>query len=140
MVCINPGMVAGPLLQPLINYSVTPILNLINGSTKTFPNLCYPWVNVKDVANFHILAYEVASATGRYCLAERVVHFSELANMLRNLYPTLQIANKCENDEPYVATYRVSEKAKNLGIRFTPLEVTLKETVESFRKNKIFNF
>ncbi|RYR69608.1 hypothetical protein Ahy_A03g016167 isoform B [Arachis hypogaea] len=108
--------------------------------TKTFPNLCYPWVNVKDVANFHILAYEVASATGRYCLAERVVHFSELANMLRNLYPTLQIANKCENDEPYVATYRVSEKAKNLGIRFTPLEVTLKETVESFRKNKIFNF
>ncbi|MED6130079.1 hypothetical protein PIB30_114492, partial [Stylosanthes scabra] len=31
MVCINPGMVAGPLLQPEINFSVTPILNLING-------------------------------------------------------------------------------------------------------------
>ncbi|MED6179937.1 hypothetical protein PIB30_005395 [Stylosanthes scabra] len=67
MVCINPGMVAGPLLQPEINFSVTPILNLINGSvsrnkcsgTKTFPNLSYPWVNVKDVAEFHILAYEV---------------------------------------------------------------------------------
>ncbi|MED6172991.1 hypothetical protein PIB30_055173, partial [Stylosanthes scabra] len=139
MVCINPGMVAGPLLQPEINFSVTPILNLING-TKTFPNLSYPWVNVKDVANFHILAYEVASASGRYCLAERVVHFSELATLLCNLYPTLQIANKCEDDKPYVPTYQVSEKAKSLGIRFIPLEVTLKETVECFRENNIFNF
>ncbi|MED6200496.1 hypothetical protein PIB30_085686, partial [Stylosanthes scabra] len=108
--------------------------------TKTFPNLSYPWVNVKDVANFHILAYEVASASGRYCFAERVAHFSELATILRNLYPTLQIANTCEDDKPYVPTFRVSEKAKSLGITFTPLEVTLKETVESLRENNIVNF
>ncbi|MED6200266.1 hypothetical protein PIB30_083407 [Stylosanthes scabra] len=139
MVCINPGMVAGPLLQPEINFSVTPILNLING-TKTFPNWSLPWVNVKDVANFHILAYEISSASGRYCLAERVVHNSELATILRYLYPTLQIANACEDDKPYVPTYRISEKAKSLGITFTPLEATLKETVESFRHNNIFNF
>jgi len=38
-------------------------------------------------------------------------------------------------------TYQVSKvKAKSLGIEFTPLEVSLKETVESFREKKIIDF
>jgi len=32
MVVINPTMVAGPLLQPELNGSVEPILDLINGN------------------------------------------------------------------------------------------------------------
>ena len=32
MVVINPCMVAGPLLQPEVNFSVEPILNLVNGN------------------------------------------------------------------------------------------------------------
>ncbi|XP_058752364.1 cinnamoyl-CoA reductase CAD2-like isoform X1 [Vicia villosa] len=139
MVVINPTMVAGPLLQPEVNESVQSILNLINGIP--FPNYAFGWVNVKDVANAHIHAYEIASASGRYCLAERVVHHSELANILQDLYPTLQISDKCENEETYMTTYQISkEKAKRLGIEFTPLEVSLKETVESFREKKIVDF
>ncbi|CAJ1934032.1 unnamed protein product [Sphenostylis stenocarpa] len=92
MIVINPTMVAGPLLQAEINESVEPILNIING--KPFPNKSSGWVDVKDVANAHILAYEIASATGRYCLSERVVHYSELVRILRDLYPTLQIPDK----------------------------------------------
>jgi len=59
-----------------------------------FPNKAVGWVNVKDVADAHIHAYEIASASGRYCLTERVVHYSELATILRDLYPTLQISDK----------------------------------------------
>ncbi|MED6172987.1 hypothetical protein PIB30_055170 [Stylosanthes scabra] len=139
MVVINPVLVAGPLLQPQVNASVEPILNLINGNK--FPNSSFGWVNVKDVAEAHIKAYEIASACGRYCLSERVVHYSELARILSSLYPTLQITAECEDDEPYVPTYQISqEKAKSLGIEFTPLEVSLKETVESFREKNIVNF
>ncbi|OIW05590.1 hypothetical protein TanjilG_23376 [Lupinus angustifolius] len=139
MVAINPSMVAGPLLQQEVNESVEPILNLLNGVP--FPNRCFGWVNVKDVANAHIQAYEIASASGRYLMVERVVHFSELARTLSDLYPTLQIPDKCENEEPYMATYQVSkERAKSLGIEFTPLEVTVMETVESFREKKIVKF
>jgi hypothetical protein len=37
--------------------------------------------------------------------------------------------------------YQISkEKAKSLGIEFTPLEVSLKETVESFIEKKIIDF
>ena len=32
MVAINPGLVIGPLLQPTLNASVKPILNLIKGT------------------------------------------------------------------------------------------------------------
>jgi hypothetical protein len=37
--------------------------------------------------------------------------------------------------------YQVSkEKAKSLGINFIPLEVTLKDTVESLKQKGFFNF
>ncbi|GAU43987.1 hypothetical protein TSUD_135460 [Trifolium subterraneum] len=92
MVVINPTMVVGSLLQPEVNESVETILKLINGIP--FPNKAFGWVDVKDVARAHVKAYEIASASGRYCLADRVVHYSEIARILRDLYPTLQISDK----------------------------------------------
>ncbi|XP_057456783.1 cinnamoyl-CoA reductase CAD2-like [Lotus japonicus] len=138
LIVINPGLSIGPLLQPELNSSASSILKLINGS-QTFPNATFGWINVKDVANAHIQAYEVASATGRYCLAERVAHFSEIAKILRDIYPTLQIPEKCADDKPLIPTFQVSkEKAKSLGIHeFIPLEVSLKETVESLQEKFI---
>ncbi|KAF1863381.1 hypothetical protein Lal_00031267 [Lupinus albus] len=139
MVTINPAMVIGPLLQPVLNTSAAAVLNLINGA-ETFPNSTFGWINVKDVANAHIQAYEVSSASGRHCLVERVAHFSEVVKTLRDLYPTLKLPEKCADDKPYVPTYQVSkEKAKTLGIEFTPLEVSLKETVESLKEKKFVN-
>ncbi|MBA0671384.1 hypothetical protein Goklo_024911 [Gossypium klotzschianum] len=134
MVAINPAMVIGPLLQPTLNTSAAAILNLIKGA-ETFPNATFGWVNVKDVATAHIQAFEIPSASGRYCLVERVVHYSEIVNILHHLYPSLQLPQKCAGDKPYVPTYQVSkEKAKSLGIEFIPLDVSLKETVESLKE------
>ncbi|KAK8474835.1 hypothetical protein V6N11_069637 [Hibiscus sabdariffa] len=138
MVTINPAMVIGPLLQPTLNTSAAAILNLIKGAS-TFPNASFGWINVKDVANAHIQAFEIPSASGRYCLVERVVHYSEIVNILRDLYPSLQLPEKCADDKPYVPTYQVSkEKAKTLGVEFIPMDVSLKETVESLKEKGFF--
>ncbi|XP_059665336.1 phenylacetaldehyde reductase-like [Cornus florida] len=139
MVTINPAMVIGPLLQPTLNTSAAAILSIINGSP-TYPNTTFGWVNVKDVANAHIQAFEVPSASGRYCLVERVVHYSEIVKILRGLFPALQLPEKCEDDKPFVPTYQVSkEKAKtSLGIDFIPLEESVKETVESLKEKNFF--
>lgn len=51
-------------------------------------------MNVKDVANDHILAFEVPSASGRYILSEKVAHFSEVVKMLGRLYPDIQLPEK----------------------------------------------
>ncbi|KAJ9685156.1 hypothetical protein PVL29_017262 [Vitis rotundifolia] len=93
LVAINPGLVIGPLLQPALNTSVEPVLKLING-TQTFPSTTYRWVDVRDVANAHIQAFEVPSANGRYCLVSRVAHCSEVVKILHKLYPTSNLPDK----------------------------------------------
>ncbi|XP_047325549.1 phenylacetaldehyde reductase-like [Impatiens glandulifera] len=138
MVTINPAMVIGPLLQPTLNTSAAAILNLINGA-KTYPNASFGWVNVKDVANAHIHAYETPSAKGRYCLVERVIHFSDVVKMLSEIDPTIELPQKPADDNPDVPIYQVSkEKAKSIGIDYIPIEVSLKETVESLKEKKFF--
>ncbi|GMH30322.1 hypothetical protein Nepgr_032165 [Nepenthes gracilis] len=140
MVTINPAMVIGPLLQPTLNVSVALISELISGA-KTYPNLTFGWVNVRDVASAHIQAFEIPSANGRYCLVESVVHCSEVVRILRELYPDLRLPTECSDDNPFMPTFEVSrERAKSLGIVYIPLRVGLRETVESLKaKNDLFD-
>ncbi|PKA55173.1 Cinnamoyl-CoA reductase 1 [Apostasia shenzhenica] len=134
IVTINPALVIGALLQPTLNTSAETILNLINGAP-TYPNRTFGWVNVKDVAEAHILAYEVSSANGRYCLVERVAHFSEIVKVIKDLYPSIQVPDKSADDKPFLPTYPVSrEKVRSLGIDYIPLEVSIKETIESLKE------
>ncbi|KAK3035177.1 hypothetical protein RJ639_034565 [Escallonia herrerae] len=138
MVTMNPAMIIGPLLQPTLNTSATEILGMINGA-KTFPNSSMGWVNVKDVANAHIQAFEIPSASGRYCLVERVAHYSEVVDILRKLYPSYKLPEKCADDQPFRPIYQISkEKAKTLGIDFIPLEESIKETVESLKEKGFY--
>ncbi|XP_047954718.1 phenylacetaldehyde reductase-like [Salvia hispanica] len=138
MVAINPSMVIGPLLQPTLNTSSAAILNLINGA-ETYQNAVVGWVDVRDVANAHILAFENPAANGRYCTVGRVLHYSELVKILHEIDPTLHLPEKCADDKPLMPTYQVSkERAKSLGVVFTPLEETLKLTVESLKEKGFF--
>ncbi|XP_014499796.1 cinnamoyl-CoA reductase 1 [Vigna radiata var. radiata] len=140
LVTTNPALVVGPLLQPVLNTSSAAVLNLINGSP-TFKNVTLGWVDVRDVAITHILAYENASANGRYLLVERVAHFSDVVKILHDLYPTLQLPDKCVDERPYDPIFQVSkEKAKSLGLEFTPLEVSIKDTVESLKEKGFIKF
>ncbi|GLJ49835.1 hypothetical protein SUGI_1058910 [Cryptomeria japonica] len=137
IVTINPAMVIGPLLQPTLNTSCAAILQLMNGAS-TFPNLAFGWVGVVDVAEAHILAFEVPSANGRYLLVDRVVHHSEIVTILGKLYPGCSLPTKCVDDKPFVPTYKVSkEKAEKLGVKFTPVEEAIRQTVESLKEKKM---
>ncbi|KAK9913034.1 hypothetical protein M0R45_036860 [Rubus argutus] len=138
VVTVNPGLVIGPLLQPTLNTSVAPVLKLING-TETFPNTTYRFVDVRDVANAHILAFENPSASGRYCLVGSVIHCSEVVKMLCDISPALTLPERCADDKPFAPTYQVSkERAQTLGVKYTPLEVTLKDTFESLKDKNFF--
>ncbi|KAJ3703869.1 hypothetical protein LUZ61_007574 [Rhynchospora tenuis] len=140
IVTINPAMSIGPLLQPTLNTSAAAILNLINGSS-TYPNSTLGWVHVKDVAMAHILAYEAPSASGRYCLMGKTAHYSEIVEIIRSLYPSSPLPEKCADDKPFVPVYQVSmEKIKSLGIDYIPTEIGLKETIESLKEKGFVNF
>jgi len=57
------------------------------------------------------------------------------------LIPFYSVNNitRCIDDKPYPPVFHVSkERAKSLGLEFTPLEVSLKDTVESLKEKKFF--
>ncbi|KAI3972688.1 hypothetical protein MKX01_019346 [Papaver californicum] len=140
MVTINPAMVIGPLLQPTLNTSAEAIQKLVNGAN-VFPNAAFGWVNVKDVANAHILAFETPSASGRYLLVERVIHHSGIVEILREIYSEVQLPGRCADEKPFVPTYQVNtERTRNLGIDFISIQDSLKETVESLKEKNFVNF
>ncbi|RVW76594.1 Tetraketide alpha-pyrone reductase 1 [Vitis vinifera] len=135
MVTLNPGWVIGPLSHPTPSLSVLSTSRLqtkvqcpIEASTskrveicllqelKHFPIPPYTWVDVRDVANAHIQAYELLEASGRFCLVETVSDSSETLKILHKFYPALHISEKPADDTPYVPAFQVSqEKAKRLG-------------------------
>ncbi|XP_022742999.1 cinnamoyl-CoA reductase 1-like isoform X2 [Durio zibethinus] len=123
MVSINPAFTIGPLLRPMVNTSVEIILKLIEG-LRHIPNTTYRLIDVRDVANAHVLAFENSSACGRYILVERVIHCSEVVQALRELYPDLSLPEKCAEEElGGMPVFQVSkDRAKSLGINFTPIE------------------
>ncbi|CAO2837308.1 unnamed protein product [Amaranthus hypochondriacus] len=141
MVCMNPTMTIGPILQPTLNESVASLLNLINGS-EFYPNYACPWVHVKNVAEAHIRAFEMPSAKGRYLIAERVLHLSQVLEILHEIYPSLKLPHKCVEVPGLIRNkFKVSNsKAKSLGIEFIPFEVSLKETIESLKEKKFVQF
>ncbi|RVW66369.1 Tetraketide alpha-pyrone reductase 1 [Vitis vinifera] len=112
----------------------------IAGAPYTFPSSTYRWVDVRDVANAHIQAFEISSASGRYCMVERVTYLSEAIKILHELYPAIHLPQKSADDEPLGPTYQISkEKVKSLAIDFIPLEVSLKDTIESLKEKNFIN-
>ncbi|KAL4360852.1 hypothetical protein GQ457_04G033020 [Hibiscus cannabinus] len=141
LVVLNPGLVIGPLLQPALNTSSELILSLTRGEN-TCPAPTYRLVDVRDVAYAHILAFEVPSAAGRYCLVERNVQVAEVLKTVSELYPTLGLQEKCKDlDKPLEPVFQISnEKAKGLGVSFIAWNVSLWETIESFKEKGFLSF
>ncbi|EOX96631.1 NAD(P)-binding Rossmann-fold superfamily protein [Theobroma cacao] len=134
LVSINPGLVFGPLLQPALNSSPLVILHLAKGEHIFPTSSYYRVVDVRDVAYAHIQAFEVPSASGRYCLVERVIQFPEVQKILCEIYPTnLHFKAKYEDyhNKPLERTYQISkEKAKGLGVSFIPFELEMSSAAE----------
>ncbi|KAM3686093.1 hypothetical protein ACJW31_11G171400 [Castanea mollissima] len=137
LVTINPGFVIGPLIQPTLTPSIEAFLAIING-TQVVSNGIYIFVDVRDVANAHIQAFEIPAASGRYCLVGGVTQHSEIFNILHKFHPSLRLPEKSEDDKPLQPVYKISQdKTKSLGISFIPVEVSVRDTVESFKENGI---
>ncbi|KAL8496075.1 hypothetical protein ACS0TY_019976 [Phlomoides rotata] len=141
LVALHPGFVIGPLLQPTINLTSQALVNIIKEGKQLWPSGVYRFVDVRDVALAHILAFENPSASGRYCLVGRVTYSSEALDILNNLFPSLNLHPYNTESRPAEPPYHVSqEKAKALGLNFTPLEVSLKDTVESLKDKNFITF
>ncbi|KAM0048119.1 putative 3-beta hydroxysteroid dehydrogenase/isomerase, NAD(P)-binding domain superfamily [Helianthus debilis subsp. tardiflorus] len=118
LVFINPGYVIGPFFQPTLNITSEGIMSLIKN------------------------AFENPEANGRYCMVGNVVRSIEIMKIVEKLYPSLGDSKRYKDekcDEPL--PYNVSrEKAESLGVNFTPVEVSIKDTIESLKEKNLLSF
>lgn len=85
---VLPGAVLGPLLDADAGTSVAIVQKLMDGSVPALPNIGFSMVDVRSIAELHLLAMEHAGAAGeRFLGAGEYCTFKEVADVLRQAYP-----------------------------------------------------
>ncbi|XP_066328816.1 cinnamoyl-CoA reductase 1-like [Miscanthus floridulus] len=128
---VLPCVTMGPMLQQTLNFSTIHVARYLMGTKRSFPNAVAAYVDVRDVARAHVLAYERPSAYGRYLCIGTVLHRAQLVAMMRDLFPQYPVTAKCEDDgKPLAKPFKFSnQRLRDLGLEFTPLRKSLYETV-----------
>ncbi|WVZ68344.1 hypothetical protein U9M48_017297 [Paspalum notatum var. saurae] len=134
LVVLNPALVLGPTLTPSITASLKVFLQIMQGKRFDMDEYFIGCVDVRDVAQSLVALYENPSAEGRHlCLesAERMVDFT---NKLADLYPALPVERIQEDRQGWVVRAKnPSKKLINLGVRFTPFDKTITDTMDCFK-------
>jgi dihydroflavonol-4-reductase len=156
LVVINPGQVLGPSHRESVGTSVAVIRDLMTGAIPAITDLDVVYVDVRDVADAHILASSAADAQGRYLTVAGVVTTRHLVDTIKSLgygdyrFPKMPLDSAIGNRiariaikaqprglEQYLRAFLgrrlVIDNSKirnDLGIDFRPLEQTLQDTIE----------
>ncbi|OEL18069.1 hypothetical protein BAE44_0020912 [Dichanthelium oligosanthes] len=89
------------------------------------------FVDVRDVADALLLAYENPKASGRYLCISTLISVSDIINILKTLYPAYNYPKNFVEVGNIVTCN--TEKLEKLGWSFRPMKETLRDSVESYR-------
>ncbi|MCI4644629.1 MAG: aldehyde reductase [Hyphomonadaceae bacterium] len=85
---INPSAVLGPVMGGDFSASLEIVTQLMSGKLPAVPKFGFHVVDVRDVAEAHILALEKDISIGqRYLVADDFLWMAELAEILRDAFP-----------------------------------------------------
>ena len=81
---INPSLVLGPVLSADMSTSVEVVRKLLDGSIPGIPNLSFPAVDVRDVADIHVRALGAPDMAGERVIASgATIAMADIAAILR---------------------------------------------------------
>jgi nucleoside-diphosphate-sugar epimerase len=84
LAAINPGAIIGPALNNDHSYSLQAVQRLLNGDMPAAPRLGFSFVDVRDVAELHLLAMRKPEAGGeRFIATDEFMWMPDLAKVLR---------------------------------------------------------
>lgn len=132
VVTICPTICLGPILQPTVNASSLLLIRLLTEGQESVENTLRSAVDVRDVAEALILAYEKVEAEGRYICTAHTFKVKSLVDMLKSICPQYNYPNNF-TEAPEEVRFS-SEKLQRLGWSYRPLKETLIDSVESYRK------
>jgi nucleoside-diphosphate-sugar epimerase len=132
VVTVCPSLVLGPILQPTVNASSLFIIRLLKEGYESMENKLRTMVDVRDVAEALLLAYEKPEAEGRYICTSHMTNAKDSVDLLKSLYPNYNYPKNFTEgqDEEQLS----SEKLQRLGWSYRPLRETLIDSVESYRE------
>ncbi|XP_041017795.1 cinnamoyl-CoA reductase 1-like isoform X2 [Juglans microcarpa x Juglans regia] len=131
VVSICPTLVLGPILQSTVNTSSLYLMRLLKGLESVENRLLWI-VDVRDLAEALILAFEKPEAEGRYVCMSHMIKTESLLDMLKSKYPHYNYPkNFTEAQEELRLS---SDKLQRLGWSYRPSKDTLIDGVESYRQ------
>uniref|UniRef100_A0A7N2QYJ3 NAD-dependent epimerase/dehydratase domain-containing protein n=1 Tax=Quercus lobata TaxID=97700 RepID=A0A7N2QYJ3_QUELO len=132
VVTVCPSFIWGPILQPTVNTTSLVLIKLLKDGFESLENKLRLIIDVRDVAEALLLAYENPEAEGRYICTAHTIKAKDIVDLLRSIYPNY---NYPKNYTEVPEEGRLSsEKLQKLGWSFRPLKETLTDSVESYRK------
>ncbi|WP_421785579.1 NAD-dependent epimerase/dehydratase family protein [Hyphobacterium sp.] len=88
---INPGLVLGPALDERIGTSLSVVELLMKAAYPASPPICFPTVDVRDLAALHVAAMDSPNTAGlRLLAAADTVSMRETALILREAFPAFK--------------------------------------------------
>ncbi|KAL6843387.1 hypothetical protein ACP4OV_027100 [Aristida adscensionis] len=134
MVTICPSLVIGPLMQSTVNTSVKIFLDYIKGGEhrdqETIENRLRNLVDVRDVADALLLAYENSEASGRYICSSTPIRVSDIMDILRTMHPTSRCPKRFVEVQDDI-TYN-TDKIQKLGWACRPIEETIRDSIKCY--------
>ncbi|CAL5331969.1 unnamed protein product [Camellia sinensis] len=131
VVRVCPTHVLGPMLQSTANASSLVLIKLSKEGYDEFENNLRMIVDIRDVAEALLLAYEKPEAEGRYICTAYMIKSQDLVEILRKNYPNYNYPKKfTEGKEEEKLS---SEKLQKLGWSYRPIEETLVDSIEICR-------
>ena len=99
LVCVNPSLVLGPVLDKDFSPSVEAVRQLLSGEVPACPRVGFGVVDVRDVADLHLRAMEVPTAAGhRFIAATDFLWMRDVAAILRDKLPA-DVTRKVSTNE-----------------------------------------
>lgn len=157
LVVINPSFVMGPPLNETTNSeSIALMKDLLSGKYHAgAPDLMFGFVDVRDVAQAHILALENEQAQGRYLLAERVASLFDLSEIIKSIFgktyklprmkapkflvtllaPSFGLTRKfVRRNVGHPIRLDTTKSREQLHLAYTPLKQTIRDMVERMKE------
>lgn len=152
---INPVLVIGAPLDKNFGSSISLVERVLQGKDPMLPDLKFALVDVRDVAKMHVAAIKIDSTKGERVLASsETMSFIEIAKLMKAYYPTskvktgkaptllLRLLSLFDGSiKPILPQIGKPMNVNNtkaqrlLGIKFTPADVSLKESADYLIKN-----
>ncbi|TFY71457.1 hypothetical protein EVG20_g1539 [Dentipellis fragilis] len=140
-----PPLIFGPLIHEVhsaseLNQSLTDFHDtLVKGIPNNFPELAHGFIDVRDLAEAHVRAAEVADAGGkRFIISGGSFHWQDIMDTAAKIQPP--VVENFPKGTPGIGkpisnnfTLKTGRAEQTLGMKWRPLQDTIHDTLVAFK-------